>query len=41
MLKQWLVLINVILGPLELHPSIHELIVLVEAADEISVRFCA
>ena len=32
MLDQWLVMINVILGPPELHPAVHEIRVLVEVA---------
>ena len=40
-LEQWLMLLDVILGPPELHPAIHELIVLVEAADEVSARLRA
>ena len=40
-LEQWLMLLDVILGPPELHHAIHELIVLVEAADEVSARLRA
>ena len=38
MLEQWIVLPGVIIGPLELHPAVHKLIVLVEAAEEVSAR---
>ena len=41
MIEQWLVLLDVILGPPELHPAVHELSVLVEAAEEVSTRICA
>ena len=38
MLEQWLVLLDVILGPKEPHPAVYKLSVLVEAEDEISAR---
>ena len=41
MLEQWLVLLDVILGPPEPHPAIYKLSVLVEAADKISARLHA
>ena len=41
MLEQWLVLLDVILGPPEPHPAIYKLSFLVEAADKISERLHA
>ena len=41
MLEQWLVLIDVILGPPEPHPAIYKLSVLVEVADNVSARLHA
>ena len=35
MIDKWIVLLNSILGPPELHPAVHELRVLVEAAKEV------
>ena len=39
--KQWLPLINISLGPLERHPAVHELVVFVDAAEEVSARLRA
>ena len=36
MLKQWLVLLDVILGPPKLHPAVHKLGVLLEATEEVN-----
>ena len=41
MLKHWLLLIGIILGPPYLHPYIQELSVLVESAEEVIACLCA
>ena len=41
MIEQWLVLLDIILGPPELHPSVHGLSILVEAAEEVSTHLLA
>ena len=37
-LKQWLVVVTVLLGPQERHPAMFELVTLLEAADEVNSR---
>ena len=41
MIEQCLVLLDVIIGSLELHLAAHELSLLVDAADEVSARLRA
>ena len=38
MLEQWLVMVTVLLGPQERHPTVIELATLLEAADEVNSR---
>ena len=37
-LEQWLVVVTVLLGPQELHPTVFELATLLEAANEVNSR---
>ena len=41
MLEQWLVIVTVLLGPQERHPTVFELATLLEAADEVNSRLRA
>ena len=41
MLEQWLVVVTVLLGPQERHPSVFELATLLEAADKVNSRLRA
>ena len=36
MLEQWLVVVKILLGPQERHPSVFELATLLEAEDEVN-----
>ena len=38
MLKKWLVVVTVLLGPQERHPAVFELATLLEAANEVNSR---
>ena len=41
MLEQWLVVVTLLLGPQERHPSVFELATLLEAADKVNSRLRA